>query len=184
MILALGVLAIAAFAVNAGGPSPDQLAKDIAEVDAEIKEATATAALYGEGSVLRLQIDLRANVLKTTRAMLNQKRRSWLRGIDLGYQVAGRPVEPASAAEIKEIEAAIADANSAMAKAQAKADLYSGGLVQVMALVEVQTQAARKAIEQQRLALARIGMALPTTGTQPRKPPPPTGQTIDEKGAL
>ena len=172
-----------AFAVSALGPSPEQLAADIAEIDTTLVDAREVASKYGPESVLGVQLALRIAVLETTRAMLDQKRLSWLRGIDLEYRVEGRAMglidRETEVAAQDEIDATIASA----AAAKAKAALYSGGLLQGLALVDEQTQLTTVALIKQRLALARLGMSLPTT-VQNAPSSLPAGQIVDDKGAL
>lgn len=189
-ILGLGVAAAmcsagALAAINAKGPSVAQIDADVAEIDQEISAAQATANRYGEGSVLRVQTEMQIAVLRTTRAMLDQKRRSWLRGLSLSYTVAGRPLGEAPPEKVAEAEREIAKALGDLRVAEIKVQ-SSGGLLQTVALVEEQTHRVTLAIAKQRVAMLRLGLGLPASepGTADVAKRPPIGRTVNDKGAL
>jgi len=124
---------------------------------------------------------MRLAVLETTRAMLDQKRRAWIRGVALSYTVEGKRLTP-DPALLEQLEREAADAERQVAEAQSKADLYAGGLVHGLALAEVQTRRVTAAVIRQRMALAWTGLGVPVTADQP--PPPPIGQALGDEGAL
>lgn len=184
LIAALAPLTVAswgAFAINMAGPSPEELAADMAAIDAEIAEAKVALVQYSGGAIVS-QVHVRLAVLTTTRAMLDQKRRSWLRGIDLRYYVDGAAVPRSDAATI---EALLRDRDAALANAEtakSKAALYSGGAILAIILVEEQTHRATAALVGEQIAMAKLGIALPTLPATP--PAVPVGQSIDDRGAL
>lgn len=91
-----------------------------------------------------------------------------------------------SEAKLKEIAADLEKAESDLAKSEEQAARYSGGLVQVMALVTVETNWF--SLAQARLAYyaAKYGFALPpgkrVAGNSPDHGPP--GTIVEDKDAL
>jgi hypothetical protein len=170
-------------AVNAQGPTVQELTSDISTIESTIAEARAFADRYSEGSFIRVQSDLRIAILETTKAMLDQKRSSWLRGIKLSYLASGQTIAAATPESVASIEGEIARAKVDAQTAKSKAQMYTGGLIQSLALVEEQTHLVAAAAAQQRLALIRLGMAVPSTG----KAAPslnPIGKDLNDRGAL
>jgi hypothetical protein len=149
----------------------------------EISAAEAESAAYS-GGLLKLQIDMRCRVLKTTEAMLEQKRSSVLRRINLVYTAANDTVQPASPAELKKIEDDIAQAKSQLAAAQGKANLYSGGLLQILALTTVATD--RLSVAQLYFAYysAKYGVPAPALSASAPVPKPPVGTVVPDKDAF
>src|SRR5262245_29478785 len=93
--LALLLVAGASFAaLNASGPTTAELESDISEVQHQIEDVRAFSAQYGEGSPIRGFAGLRLAILETTKAMLDQKRKSWLRGVNITFVIKGNPVSP------------------------------------------------------------------------------------------
>ncbi|MGE5779462.1 MAG: hypothetical protein ACM30D_09160 [Hyphomicrobiales bacterium] len=111
--------------------------------------------------MIKAMLGLQREVLRTTQAMLSQKRVALIRRIDLRYTVDSSPVAPISEERFSEIAADLEKAESELAKSEEQAARYSGGLVQVMALVTVETN--RLSLAQARLAYyaAKYGFALP-----------------------
>jgi hypothetical protein len=82
--------------------------------------------------------------------MLDQKRSSWLREINLRYVVAGEEPTPPSPETIRHIETEISGAERDLRASESKAAAFSGGLIQAMAFVEVQTHRVTIAAAKQR----------------------------------
>jgi uncharacterized small protein (DUF1192 family) len=171
----------AAGVVHNGGPSTSELDADIATVKAEIATTNAAASRYS-GGLLLVQIQLRSEILKNTETMLEQKRVSFLRGISLSYQdAAPRIAKPADdAAAGVELAKARAEAEAA----QQEAARYSGGLIQVIALVRAETARTTAAAIEQRMALAKNGIPLAAVGSTALAAQMPPGTTVPDKGAL
>jgi hypothetical protein len=106
-----------------------------------------------------VQTRLRATILKNTLAMLKQKRESFLRGITLNYQEPMPRITAPSddAAAFSELAKARGDAKAA----HQEAAMYSGGLIQTMALVREVTAKTTEAAIEQRIALAKLGYHCP-----------------------
>jgi hypothetical protein len=182
LLTGMAIAAAAVAASNVRGPTTEVLRQDLIEVEAEIKEAQTAVAQYGSGSLIAAEIQLRVAILQTTKSMLEQKERSWLRGIDLSYVVDGRKLSP-DPALISRLQKDLATAEAEAAAAREKASLYSGGLVQAMALAEEQTHLVTRAAIRQNIALAGIGLTFPAAAAAESQPAP-IGQTVDEEGAL
>jgi hypothetical protein len=182
IVAAVALSAVVTVAVIHGaGPSTAELDVEIASTKTEIAAADAQAALYSGGLIL-VQVQLRATILKNTLAMLEQKRASFLRGIRLDYQEpTARIASPAEdAAAFSELEKARGDAKAA----QGEAAMYSGGLIQTMALVREATAKTTEAAIEQRIALMKLGIPLPSlSGNDPPIPTSP-GKTTSDKNAL
>lgn len=184
------VSTVAAIALSAGvsvaiihgaGPSTADLDADIAATRAEIVAADAEAAQYSGGAIL-LQIQLRVATLKNTAAMLEQKRGSFLRGITVIYR---DPTPRISS--LNEDVTTLSDLEQARANAKAareEAEMYSGGLVKIMALMREATAKATEAAIEQRVAFMKLG--LPLASIPSNSPPAPAlpGKTTSDKDAL
>jgi ABC-type iron transport system FetAB ATPase subunit len=171
----------AAAVVHGAGPSTVELDAEIASTKTEIVATDKDAALYSGGLIL-VQVQLRATILKNTLSMLEQKRESFLRGITLTYQEPTPRISVAAdeAATISELAKARSDAEAA----QREVAMYSGGLIQSMALVREATARTTEAAIEQRIALMKLGIPLPAlSGDNPTIAKPP-GKTTSDKNAL
>lgn len=172
---------VAAAVVHGAGPSTAELDAEIASTKTEIAAADAEAASYS-GGLIFVQTQLRVAILKNTLAMLEQKRASFLRGITLNYQEpTPRISAPADdTAALAELDKARGDAKAA----QREAAMYSGGLIQTMALVREATAKTTEAAIEQQIVFMKLGIPLPSlSGTNPPVPKSP-GKTTSDKNAL
>jgi hypothetical protein len=118
-------------------PSTEQLDADLTTIHTEIAQAEAGRTAFAGGAIENL-FTARVEILRTTAAMLDQKRSSMLRKIDLIYSVDGARTVPNSdllAAIDREISVAKAERD----RLQAEAARYSGGLIQTIALMNAAT---------------------------------------------
>jgi hypothetical protein len=163
-------------------PSTSAIDQDIAGVQREIADATTERDKYS-GGLITVLIDVRSNILKSTESMLEAKRLSWLRRVDMVFTVDGRAVEPQPQQSLDAIEKDIQETDQRIAKAEAEAERYSGGLVQGLALVNVATERVTRAQLLLAYYSAKYGLAapLPKTEKQPESPPP---NTVKDKDAL
>jgi len=135
-------------------PSTEEIDNDIALLDNEIKEATATVQNYS-GGLLSVLASVRLETLKTTKAMLVQKKTGLKRYITVSYSVDGKKYSPPKNKKdlLKELEQDIENLKSDLAKAQKESDQY-GGLLGVLSLTQVATIKNSIAfLEQRRLLL-------------------------------
>ena len=136
-------------------PPSAEIGADIAAIDARLRQAEPEDARLAGGLVKAL-LGSEMEILRQTRAMLQQRATSWTFGIGLKYSVDGKPfVPPADAPEqLAMVEADIAQTKEKLAAAEAEAARYSGGLVQALSLSTVATiRNSLSMLEQRRLAL-------------------------------
>lgn len=121
-------------------PSTEDLDSDIAKLDDALKVASEEAKAYS-GGLVKVLIEVRKEVLSTTRAMLDQKRSAFKRFVPLAYQVDGKPFNPPQNKEelLKGIRDDIEKTQNDIAEARKENDRYSGGLIKVMILTRIAT---------------------------------------------
>jgi hypothetical protein len=131
----------------------------IVAVDNEIAAAEKDTAKYSGGLVKAL-IESRLQTLKQTRAMLDQCAKSSTFGVNLRYTVDGRTFAPPADAAVQAsaVEAEIAKLETTIAKQQAEADRYSGGLVQALSLSTVATSRQTLAMLRQKYLALKFGL--------------------------
>lgn len=160
-VLTAVTLAAAAFAaVSFKGPTSEELMRDLAVVDRELALAERQLAEYSDKPLIAEQIALRTAILQTTRAMLDQKRLSWLRGLKLIYRVDGWEVTPNREA-LAALEARLADAEAGMLTARTWAARSTNEVTKNMAMALEQVHLLTQAAIRQQMALERLGMSLP-----------------------
>ncbi|KRA45645.1 hypothetical protein [Devosia sp. Root635] len=181
LVLAVGTACAIVFATLffslsciSSDPSTADLDADLSEVQISIKEAENEAALYSGGAILAL-IQIRIETLKTTQAMLEQKRNSLLRRINLSYVIEGVAHIP-NTEIIAALEEDIAGAQKERDRNMAEAARYSGGLIQTMALMNAAT--SEVTIGQLRLSLLAEKYGFVFGGTSAQEPNAPVGQVI------
>jgi hypothetical protein len=140
-------------------PTRETLDVDIKSVDEEIAAAQKEAVQYN-GGLIAQQIQLRLETLKTTRAMLDQKRLALLRLIDLSYVVEGKTVAPAVPSDLEQMQVDMKRIGDKLSQDEAELAGYSGGLVQVMMLVTVATEKSTLALMEMRYLTAKWGILL------------------------
>lgn len=167
-------------------PSTAELDSDLAVIRSKVQAAETEASRY-EGGVIKNFVELRREIDRISEAMLVQKRSSLLRRVDLRFSVNGSPLSPATGERLAEITTDISRAKSKLAEDEENAGKYSGGLLQVTALMTA--AADRLTLAQLDLAYysAKYGFALPIDfaraagAQQPAKPP---GSVTKDKDAL
>jgi hypothetical protein len=119
-------------------PTTTEIDADLNQVRSEIKRASTESADYASG-LLKSLIEIRRQTFEDTEAMLLQKKASLLRRVSLSYSVEGKQLIPANDDELKGIKEEIAQAEQKVAQSKKNAEKYSGGLVQGIALMTVET---------------------------------------------
>lgn len=137
-------------------PAQTQLDADIGQIDREISDASVQRTSFQEGSLLQILVDGRLSALQSTRAMLDQKRLSLLRGIDINYIVNGQGWTSESTEVLKGIEAEVAVEDAKIADADFKAN-STGGLLAILGQVTAQIEHMNGALLRQRYLAAKYG---------------------------
>ncbi|MGO9741643.1 MAG: hypothetical protein ACLPN5_09065 [Roseiarcus sp.] len=184
LILAAGAIALLYYAHT--GPSTEALDADLKAVQAEIKLASEEGAAYN-GGLIKFMIEARKQILQTSAAMLELKRTSMLRRIDLKYHVDGKALVTTDDAGLKVVEQEIERTKSKLQVDQTEVDRYSGGLLQTMAMVTAATDQA--SLSQLYLAYyaRKYGLALPDGNVSGASEGPargPPGKVVKDKDAL
>ena len=152
--LAFGGLAIGIFGGGAllfyvhTDPSTETLDADLSNLRAGVSDAAEESSRYNEGLIKSL-IELRRQTIQLTFDMVNQKRLSVIRRIDLRYTVLGRIVSP-DQSKLNNINEDIEGTKARTQSDQRNADALSGGLVKSLAMATVATD---------RLSLAQLYLA-------------------------
>jgi len=177
-ILAAAVVAL----VTITPPTAGRLDDDLAAVRKQIVDTQADTARLG--GLLKVLAEARLQTLRNTEAMLEQKRFSLLRFIDLKFIVSGEERTAAPQAAQSAALADIKNEETKLSEAQAKTSTYSGGLLLVMSQLNVATE--ELAINQLRMKYYSLHYGLPIFATP--KPStstaPPQGKIVKDKDAL
>jgi hypothetical protein len=166
-------------------PSPIEIESDLVPIRKEIA-ATKLASEKFEGGLIKILIDLRGEILRTTEAMLEQKQKAIIRRIDLKYTVEGKLFGSSAKESQEEILKDIRDARIKLAQAEQEAQKYSGGLLQIMALMNVELAKLTLAQLEFSLLAQKHGVALPAKFKLPTKPEElePPGNIVNDRKAL
>ncbi len=155
----------------------DSLVNDISAVQAEIRQAEEDDQKF-TGGLIKSLILLRLATLRQTLAILEQYGKARTTHTTLQFTIDGRTfVPPADAAQqIVEVEKELAENAIKIAKQEAEAERYTGGLVKSTILATVATLRHTQAmLEQKRLSLK---YSLPQyIGFKDALPSPPTAST-------
>ena len=135
-------------------PSTEEINNDLETINAEIEKAQNTSNKY-EGGLIKVLTDLRMELLKNTKSMLEQKKKGLNRFVKINYTIDGkvykRPGDFQN--EISRIDDEITSINKQILNAQIKSD-NSGGLIQAMIEVEIATlKNSLTLLEQKKLSL-------------------------------
>ena len=174
-----GITLLCLVVIHGARAEDEQLDQDIMNLRMQIADATAEAMKYSGGVVLT-EIEIRKEVLQSTLAMLQQKILASANAVTIIYR---DPVprmyvqDPNAEADLKE---AISDADAA----HREASLYSGGLIQTMALMREASARATIATVQQRIQLGRSGIPLPGAAAENKPAPLTPGRPTSDKDAL
>ncbi|HCL3652394.1 TPA: hypothetical protein N2B47_005198 [Pseudomonas aeruginosa] len=124
------------------------VAQQISSAESELRQYS--------GGLLKGLIEMRLEVLRTNKALLDQR----IHAIEARAPVTQHVIsyKPDNAL-VAELEQAIANAKEELEVARAEAAQYSGGLVQALKLAAVATQEQTLAMLKQRLLVARYGLA-------------------------
>ncbi|HKY85694.1 MAG TPA: hypothetical protein VJL90_02920 [Pseudorhodoplanes sp.] len=137
LILILAIVSIAGLVYFHADPSTEALDTDLQKLRREIGLAETEGAKY-EGGFIKSLIEMRAETYRLTESMLSAKRQSILRKVQLVY---GAPVSAKVLdVDLSSIEADIRKQQQRISDAEAKVAAYSGGLVQSLAIMSLETE--------------------------------------------
>ena len=137
-------------------PSTEELDGDLGLLDKEIKEAAENSEVYS-GGLLSLLTKVRLETLRSTKAMLEQKRSGFKRYIPLSYSIEGKKFSPPDNKTelLKELGSDIKNLKLDLAQAEKESEKYSGGLLQAISLTRVSTVKNSVAFLEQRQLLLK-----------------------------
>ncbi len=164
-------------------PSTQALDADLANIRTQIKAADNENTQYTGGAIQAL-ILVRRKILQTTEAMLEAKRASLIRRIDLQYVIDAHRIAPASKKQMLHIKNDIDDETAKLSRNIEQASHYSGGLIQVMSLVAAVTD--RVTIAQLELTYysAKYGAAVPIAASSASPSAGAPGKIVGDKRAF
>ncbi len=115
--------------------------------------------------------------------MLDQKRLSWARGLDLIYRVDGGEVV-ADRDEVAALQAKLADVEAGILMARKWTAQSTNDVTKNMALALEQVHLLTKAAIRQQIAFAEMGMAVPPPESIRAATPATTAATEDRTGMV
>lgn len=145
------------------------------ELDATTKEVASAEAENSNysGGAIKALITVRMEILKTNAALTKQRIDAIESGATIVTQVVATHPDPERA---KSLESELAQQEKKVAEAASKAD-GSGGLIGVMAQMNVATESNTLSLLRQQYLVAKYGLALPTI---PQSSPASPGPTAKE----
>ena len=137
-------------------PSTDKIDKDIATIESEIKEAKGVIEKYS-GGLLKKMAQIRLEVLKSTKTMLNQKKIGLNRYIPISYSINGKKYTPPNNKSelILELSQEIKKLESDLLNAHEESSRYSGGFLKLTSLMQEATVKNTIAFAEQRYFLLK-----------------------------
>lgn len=171
-----------------GGPSTDVLDSDISSIKKKIKLSTSEANKYSGGAILSL-IKMRIEIENNTLAMLEQKKSSLIRFIDLEYTIDGRSQRKITDSELKSLSDDIKSLENEIFEQEKEASRYSGGIILMMKLSAIETSRMTLATLKMRLLTARHGIPIfgidsSSNSTKKRPKNVSPGKVVNDKDAL
>src|ERR1700733_6638253 len=108
---------------------------EVARLDSEIAEAERAKEQYS-GVLVNALMSSRIEILKQTRAMLQQRSNAWRFGIAMKYAIDGKQFTlPDGAAQLlPDLEKQLEENKAKIQEQEKTVSLYSGGLVQALSL--------------------------------------------------
>lgn len=163
--------------------SPSELEvieSDLLETTRALREAREESTNFTGGVILTF-ITMRIAIEEATLAALRQKKLMRKYGLALPAGAVPQPHEP-DVDQLASLAREIAEKQRAITAAEEEAARYSGGLLQVTALLRAATERATLAmLEQQRVAL-KFGITYPQGARKPESREP--GRVVTDKEAL
>lgn len=153
------------------------LRTELEAIKKEVSAAEVQSVQYSGGLVKTL-ISLRIEILKTNEALIQQRIHAIESGAKVTIQTVATKADPERA---KQLEAELTKQELKVSEAEAKASVYSRGLVGAMAMMGAATERNSLAMLRQQYLIAKHGLGLPpqapaTPNTSAQRPEAvPTG---------
>lgn len=163
-------------------PTTDEIDADLKQVRTEMTQASSDADKYAP-SLMKLLIELRRHTLANTEAILSQKRTSVLRRVSLTYTIDGQRLAPASDKRLNEIVEEIGQAERKLAQSKKNAEQYSGGLIQSLSLMSVETDKLSLSQLRMKFYSEKYGLPIYNLPSEKHTTEPP-GKIVRDQDAL
>ncbi len=143
--------------------TPEEQAKiqalktDLEAIKKEVSAAEEQNAQYS-GGIVNVLLTLRLEILKTNEALIQQRIHAIESGAKVTIETIATKPDPQRA---KQLEAELTEQEIKVSEADAKANLYSGGLIGVMAVMGAATESNTLAMLRQQYLIAKHGLASP-----------------------
>jgi len=167
-------------------PSTEEIDGDIAILEKEINSAKANAEKYA-GGLLSMLANVHLETLKSTKSMLEQKKKGFQRYIPISYTVDGKEYSPPANKDklLEELTTDIDSAKAELTKAELESSKYGGGLLGVLSLTQVATAQNSLAFLNQRRLLLKYDIPyynIVPTSQRDREPDfkPTPGEDVDK----
>ena len=166
-------------------PTPDtkSLNSDLALVRTQIEDAHRQDETFSGGAIKAL-IQLRLNTLQQTEALLEQKKSSLLRRVWMNYTVDGHSIAVASKSDLDAVSVDIKTAEEKLKLSTLKAEQYSGGLIQGLAAMTVETDRMSVAQLWLKFYSAKHGLPLFSGALGQNPKPSAPGLIVNDKNAF
>ena len=171
-----------------GSPNVTDLDSDISFIKKSIELSTLEADKHSSGVILSI-IKMRIEIENNTLAMLEQKKSSFIRFIDLKYTIDGRPQRKVTSSELKSLSADIKILENKIIKQEKEINRYIGDLTLMTKLTIIGTLRITLAILKMRFLTARHGIPifridLKSNSTKKKLDGVVIGKVVDDKDVL
>jgi len=134
-----------------------ELKNEIIEIENEIKNAETKLSQFDNG-LLGALIEARIEILKTNKALVDQRISSIKAGVSIKYEIAGTKPN-INEADLIKVE--IDSQKKQLEKSKKELEDYSGGLIAAMKYAEIATTEQTIALLTQKYLILKYGLAMP-----------------------
>jgi hypothetical protein len=160
-----------------------EIDRDRAFLTADIEAVQREVNKYS-GGVVKTLLEAKIAVLKNTAAMLDQKRASFIHRVSLRYTINGHEFARPSDSEVSEITAQLAQIEKQVKFSKDEAARYSGGLLQITALMKAAADELTASQVRLKLFSARYGIPMQLPSPQISQPSKPPGLVVKDREGL
>lgn len=166
-------------------PTTAELDADLAVIQREISQAKTRSDAFA-GGLIKSLIEVRIEILSSTQALLEAKRASILRRVNLSFHIDGSEFKSKATPEAIQVDLAVAQKRAAAAEAEA--EKYAGGMLLVLQRLKVVTEEVtvaqiNSAYYSSKYGLPSIGSMAPKSAVD-GKSSVPAGNVVKDKDAL